>query len=139
MLKSCSSLVIACVALVFVCTGCGAPTRKQVKTVKVSGTVKLAGKPLADAEVNFLGKEYAGIGKTDASGNYTMDAQPGENQVFFSKFDKPVDPTMTAGDAGGQPGGAKQLVPKKYASAADSKLMQTVPDKDTTGVDFDLK
>ena len=138
MLRSFRCVVVAFALLALVIAGCGPATRQPVKTVKVSGTVTLAGKPLTEADVNFVGKDYAGITKTDASGNYTIDAQPGENAIFFSKFDAPVDPTMGPSDTGGQ-GGPKQLVPKKYASAVDSKLTQTVGEEDATGVNFDLK
>ncbi len=130
--------VLPALAVSLLLLGCGPATRPEVKTVKVSGTVTLAGKPLGDADVNFIGKDFAGIGKTDASGNYSLDAQPGENVVFFSKFDAPVDPTMSQGDSG-QAIGPKQLVPKKYASAAESKTKQTVAEQDATGVNFDLK
>ncbi len=134
-----SVLVVVCMLSFILAVGCSPATRKQVKTVKVSGTVTLNGKPLADAEVNFSGKEFAGIAKTDASGNYTIDAQPGDNTIFFSKYDKPVDPTMSPGDAGGISGGPKQLIPKKFASINESKLTHSVPDAGATGVNFDLK
>jgi hypothetical protein len=127
----------SCLLLSLLLVGCGPATRQSVKTVKVSGAVKLGGKPLSDAEVNFVGKDFAGVTKSDAQGNYSLDAQPGSNVVYFSKFDGAVDPTMSQGDSG--QGGPKQLIPKKFASATESKLTHTVAEKDATGVDFDLK
>ncbi len=129
--------VFSCLLLSSLMVGCSPATRQAVKTVKVTGSVKLGGKPLSGAEVNFVGKDFAGIATSDAQGGYTLDAQPGVNTVYFSKFDGDVDPTMTQGDSG--QGGPKQLIPKKFASAAESKLTHTVAETDATGVDFDLK
>jgi hypothetical protein len=130
-------LSMVCLVIGLITVGGCTPTRQPIKTVKVSGNAKLAGKPLADTEINFVGKDYAGISKTDASGNYTCDAQPGENIIFFAKYDPNYDPTMSVGDSG--KGGPKNAIPPKYASAEVSKLTHTVPDDDVTGVDFDLK
>lgn len=138
MLRGVSFSSMLLVLLTLLVAGCS-PTRQEVKTVKVSGAVKLNGKPLPGAEVNFLGADYAGITQTDDSGNYTIDAQPGENTVSFKKFDGEVDPTMSVGDTNRPGGGPKQLVPKKYTAAETSDLKHTVPDSDATGVDFDLK
>jgi hypothetical protein len=131
-----SSSASCWVAVLLIVGGC-TPTRQPIKTVKVSGNVKMAGKPLSEVEVNFLGKDYAGISTTDAAGNYTCNAQPGENTIYFAKYAPDYDPTMSVGDSG--QGGPKNAIPAKYGSAEASKLTHTVPDEDVTGVDFDLK
>ncbi|MCC6510171.1 MAG: hypothetical protein IT423_13780 [Pirellulaceae bacterium] len=141
MLRRVCGFNLALMLTIGLAIGCGGPTRKDPPTVKVAGTVTLGGKPLADADINFLGKEYAGIAKTDSSGKYELKAQPGENTIYFTKFEgSSVDPTMLGG--GDSPSGAKaapkQLIPKQYANEK-STLKYTVPDKDATGADFDLK
>lgn len=140
MLRFSSVWVASTALLVLGAAGCGPATRQEVPTVAVSGNVTLDGRPLSDAEINFVGAAYAGIAKTDSSGNYQLKAQPGENKIYFNKFEGAVDPTMLGGDtAAGLKAGPKQLIPKQYASAEASKTTFTVPDKDTTGADFQLK
>jgi len=131
--------------------GCGAS--EGPKTVKVSGTVTLDGKPLADADVNFVSKTHAGYGKTDKDGKFQLvsGAVVGENIVYFSKIDDPKfvdDPAngMDAGQlaaaaaaSGGRANTPKgQLVPAEFATA-ESKLKFMVPEGGSSSANFDLQ
>jgi hypothetical protein len=118
--------------------GCSPADRPQVKTTPVSGTVLVDGQPFANAQVNFLNSDYAGIGTTDEAGKYQMEAQPGENKVYIVKFDDPnYDETMVGGSdtAGSAP---KQVLPPKYSSSENSELRFSVPDDGSTEANFDL-
>ena len=129
----CASLLIA---------GCGPKGREKPKTVKVSGTVTLNGTALDGAEVNFVGDGYAGVTNTDSTGNYEVEAQPGNNKVFIRKFEgmDEIDPTMidASGDSGEGGGGPKSLIPEKYSVEAKTELSYSVPEEDATGANFDL-
>lgn len=120
--------------------GCGPSGRPEVETAPVSGTIQLDGQPLADAQVNFLTDEYAGVATTDANGNYELKAQPGENTVYVVKYessDPDFDETMMGG--ADQPGGGpKQLLPKKFSDPEESELRFTVPDAGSADANFDL-
>lgn len=128
--------LLACILLL---VGCGPSGRPKIQTAPVSGTVQVDGKPLANAKVNFLTKEYAGIAETDANGNFQMEAQPGENTVYIVKYSDPnFDETMIGGSD--TPGSApKQVLPEKFSDAAKSELRFTVPDGGSTEANFDLK
>lgn len=119
--------------------GCGPSGRPKVETAPVSGTIQLDGQPLSGAEVNFLTDEYAGVATTDASGNYELEAQPGENVIYVVKYDSSdpeYDETMVGGD---QPGGdPKQTLPKKFSDPEASELRFTVPDTGSSEANFDL-
>lgn len=137
--KPLAAWMLSIVALMIV-LGCGGG-RSKVKTVKVSGTITLDGAPLTGAEVNFLGEEYAGIATTDSNGHYELEAQPGPNTVYLSKYegmdDPDFDPTeIGPSDSGG--GGPKQLIPRKYSSDSESELKFTVPDRGSDSADFQL-
>lgn len=134
-------MVWAAVASILVLVaGCTKSGRPQVKTVTVSGTVQLDGKPLEGAEVNFLTNDYAGIATTGPDGKYEMTAQAGENKVYIVKYDGEYDPTMTQPDTPGAAGaaGPKQLIPPKFSDPGKSELKFTVPDKGADNADFQL-
>jgi hypothetical protein len=120
--------------------GCGPSRRPTIPTVSVSGTVKVDGQPLDGADVNFLGPEYAGVATTDASGQYSLEAQTGENTVYIVKYvgvDPDFDETMV--DTSDMPGvGPKQLLPKKYSDADETELRFNVPEEGATDANFDV-
>lgn len=136
-----------CLVMAAVLVGCG-ETSTGVKTVGVSGTVYLDDKPLEDAQVNFVGANHAGSGRTDASGKYYLasGAEPGENKIYFSKIanDDPaagMDLEQLKAAAQGQglteiPG---QQIPAEYASAESSTLTFTVPPDGSKTADFRLQ
>lgn len=136
----CGLVVLAIVTLV---AGCGRGRRTTVEVFKVSGTVKLDGQPLGDAEVNFLGQEYAGVAKTGPDGSYELEAQAGENTVYIRKFEgvgPGFDATMldSRSDTPGGAGGPKQVVPAKYSDPGASELRFTVPEDGSNEANFDL-
>lgn len=132
----CNGLLLVCIPLL---AGCGPGGRPKIETTSVSGAIQVDGKPLANAKVNFLTKEYAGIAETDANGSFQMEAQPGENTVYIVKYSDPnFDETMIGGSD--TPGSApKQVLPEKFSDAAKSELRFTVPDGGSTEANFDLK
>ncbi len=68
--------------------GCGGGRKATVEVVKVSGIVKLDGQPLADAEVNFLGQQYAGVAKTGPEGRYELEAAGGREHDLHPQNSK---------------------------------------------------
>lgn len=152
-------LVIMAVTHSVGCGGGGNGSKR--KTVSVSGTVRLNGQPLADADVHFMGGEHVGFGKTNSNGEYRLvqGAAPGPNKVFISKVDPASaaaaasDPTasledpeqMRAAMEGGAvpgsrkaPAGPKNLIPEDYSNPQKTKLTFEVPETAVTGADFDL-
>ncbi|NLF70657.1 MAG: hypothetical protein GX575_16620 [Candidatus Anammoximicrobium sp.] len=130
-------------ALVTLALGCGPGRRTTVPVVKVSGEVKLDGQTVSDAEVNFLGQEYAGVAKTGPDGRYELEAQAGENTIYIRKFEgvgPGFDATMMdrRSDAPGGAAGPKQLIPNKYSDPVASELRFTVPDGGSKEANFDL-
>lgn len=142
-----------CCILVVILAGCGGDGREKPDTVNVSGTVYLDGKPLADADVNFMNEEmnFASYGKTNAEGKYTLaqGAVPGLNKITISKIegeDLELDPEegMDAGQleamgATGKEMGPKQLVAEEYSDPEKSKLEFEVPADGTDSADFRLQ
>lgn len=136
------------------CTGGG-----SVPKADVSGTVTLNGQPLADADVHFVNEEsgFAGYGRTDSQGKYTLvqGAAIGTNKVFFSKKETSgdYDPDPEAGMDDGQfeaavgfdegeaamPGVARggEQIPPPY-TGENSKLTYEVPAGGANDADFKL-
>jgi hypothetical protein len=126
--------------------GCG-EKKAAVKTVEVSGTVYLDGKPLASVEIDFVGKDYAGHVATGPDGKYQTRAQPGDNKMKFTKVKGagteggPDVGQMEAAAAsmGGGAAVAKMLeLPGRYADVSTSGVAFNVPDSGATDVDFKL-
>ncbi|MDZ7617283.1 MAG: hypothetical protein U1E05_09775 [Patescibacteria group bacterium] len=130
--------------------GCG---REGVKTVGVTGTVYLDGKPVEGVEVYFATANHTGFGVTAADGSYGLvqGAEPGENRLRFSKvvnsaFSDPEN-GMDIGQLeamamahGGGPGVRipGQMIPAKYNDPALSKIVFQVPDGGASSADFRL-
>jgi len=135
-------------------TSCG--KSNGIKTVNVSGTVYLDGKPVEGLEVHFLGKDFVGFGTTAADGTYRLirGTTPGENRVYFRKY---LIPPGAGGGAGeldrGQleamsqaagparrPGQKqpRQLLPEQYSDTEKSKITFTVPESGSQKADFKL-
>lgn len=144
---------LACIGLLLVLAGCGRRGQDIPDTVDVSGTVMLDGSPVEGVEVNFMTDNFAGFGKTDSQGHYTLiqGAVPGENKVSFTKI-QPGDIALNpeAGIDEGQlqamaqaEGGqskvklAKQIIPADYTGPA-TKIKFTVPEGGTDKADFKL-
>jgi hypothetical protein len=135
--------------------GCGSGVAGP-KTVRVSGSVILDGKPLENVEVHFISDKHAGFGKTDAEGNFKLitGAVVGENKVYFSKLKEgsfgtgDAESGMDAGQADAAaaavagPGATAvpkgQMIPAEYASPQATKLTFMVPEGGTDSATFDL-
>ncbi|MCI0360415.1 MAG: DUF4198 domain-containing protein [Planctomycetaceae bacterium] len=108
--------VAAGIPLVLAVAGCGASAPANVG--RVSGQVTLAGQPLPDALVTFIPVKQGGstaLGKTDASGNYTLNyasgidgAEIGPNRVSITTY-APANP-----DSDPPRAGVPEKVPAKY-------------------------
>jgi hypothetical protein len=142
-------IVLVLLLAVGAAAGCG--RRDGVRTVGVSGTVYLDGKPIECVEVYFVSTNHTGFGVTAADGTYELvqGAEPGENRLRFSKvvnadFNDP-EQGMDIGQLeamamahGGGPGIRLpgQVVPPKYSDPALSKIVFQVPDSGASGADF---
>ena len=143
--------VLALTLAVGLVAGCGDSTPK-VKTVAVSGTVYLDGSPLAGCSVSFnRSPDHAGIGQTDSSGKYELQAEPGENKVVFSKskttegltdeeaemaeMDEMADTDADEGDDEPEEG---QVIPLKYRDLDTTDQKFNVPEEGATNADFKL-
>jgi hypothetical protein len=145
---------VVAVILVGLLAGCGGV--RGPKTVSVSGTVKLDGNPLTDAEVHFVSEKHSGFGKTDSQGKFKLvtGAEPGQNKIYFSKIiggtdsgspeSRLNDPEQVraAAMSRAEPGVPVviegEVIPPEYATAEASRLTFTVPDGGTDSANFDL-
>jgi hypothetical protein len=126
--------------LVLTGAGCGGS-----QLVKVRGVVKLDGKPLDGAGVQFLpigGHGQQATGVTESDGSFHVDthapddgARPGEYKVVISKYQvdpamqQKVDPQKMYAAAAKIAGKPKQyLVPAIYRSPENTPLKWKVPD-----------
>ncbi len=145
-------LAIAGIVLI----GCSRSSRPP--TYRVTGTVTLQGKPVADAVITFVptGEGEAASAITDANGHYALTtweagdgARPGEYRVKVSKQEQQaVDPSKMVQNLSYEeeqkiyveskkaPPPAKRLIPSKYEDDQTSGLTHTVDKKPTT---FDIK
>lgn len=128
--------------------GCGGES--SVKTVDVSGEVKLDGKPLPGAEVKFVSDKHVGVGTTDASGGFTLKngAAPGENKITVSKITDPkynpeegMDAEMLRmeGQAQGLRTAKGESLPLRYSVLGQSNLTFDVPADGTEEATLELK
>ena len=135
-------LLLASVAFL----GCGPDTSGLPKTVVAEGIVTLDGAPVEGATVSIVpdsGEGYGAAGKTDAEGKYSLDAFPGQKTgavpgSYKVKISKTV---LDQGDDGADIGtvNVSYGLPKKYAAIGTSKLTLTIPDADSTDLNFELQ
>lgn len=142
------------VALLVLATGCSKGPAGP-KTVSVSGTILVDGKPMDGVEVHFVSPDgFNAYGKTGADGKYRLiqGAVAGENLIYVSKIEGDIvlDPAngMDAGQLeaaalSGQPGAAMgkvqgQVFPPDYSDPMKSKLKYTVPDGGSDSANFDI-
>ena len=156
------AVVIFCVLTVFL-SGCGGDGFER--PVPVSGKVTLSGKAVDGATVTFLSK--AGLrsasGNTDKDGNFKLTcvntddgAVPGDYVVTIAKqeakgggsssvdissgnFGADYGARMGAAGSGNMAKVMKELLPAKFADAAESGLVRTVVKGDKNEFTFDLK
>jgi len=163
-------LIIPALAGALVLSGCGGPSLPQ--TSPVSGTVSYQGSPVEDATVIYsrgsrrLADGEVAIGKTDASGAFTLTthvgsqadvpgAVPGQYQVTISKqvpppgmtesqYQAKLDEVNRIAETGGmatedqQPPPRVELFPGKYSSAANTELTAEVDANGPNEFKFDL-
>jgi hypothetical protein len=112
----------------------------------VSGTVRLNGKPLANAYVSFWPEENgvrAASGTTDANGHYRLTtfqpydgARVGKHRVAVRAEEVPEGPPKAADDITAKRG--KLLTPPRYSVPDTSGLSAEVIAKKDNVIDLDL-
>ncbi len=139
--------------------GCGGDEASGpiIQKAPVSGKVTQGGKPLAGVEVNFMTEKFAGVGKTDEQGRYTLvqGAEVGENKVYITKIradsmfsddpeegmddgqlaailDAEIDPSAP------QQAKSKSDIPPEYSDPQKTILKFTVPAEGAQDADFNL-
>ena len=132
-------VLLGLVGLVAGCGGTG------LDTAKVSGTVKVAGQPMAGIQVTFTPSQgRPAIGVTDASGNFTLStlaandgAVPGKHKVKFGFSDA----SAATPDSSAPPPSEPPPAPfnAKYTSDQTSGLEKEVVAGKANVFDFDLE
>lgn len=145
---------IAAGLLVIGLSGCGGdkPIPPE-KSVGVTGTVTMDGKPLEKATVRFVpqaesGQGFGGSGLTDSAGKYELRSMaaeeeavigtpPGKYKVVISKM---VKPDGTVADMMEPPmmSAARETIPLKYSDYSSTMLKEDVSSTGGT-YNFDLK
>jgi hypothetical protein len=123
-----------------VLVGCG----NERPTAPVSGTVKMNGKPLANAALTFqpIGGGNASTGITDASGRYTLTFLYSEDEGaivtthnVIIRTHRRANTEDTSNDRADP--SARDPIPRRYNDATE--LTMEVPAEGTDSADFDLK
>ena len=128
------SLLVGLLLCLSFSVGCGG----EEGLGQVTGVVKLDGKPLPDAAVEFnpdRGKGLTSYGRTDKSGAYYMMATRTDKGAAVGK-NKVSITTYNLVDKGGQISSVPELVPTKYNQSTE--LEADVRSGSNT-FDFDLK
>jgi len=134
--------------LLALAVGCGSADKNLAP---VSGTITLNGEPLAGATVTFIPKDgtpgFGGVGKTDASGKYSLRGSrdnakgipSGEYRVVISKRLMPNGSEVPADDkTPPMMSPAKESLPNAYSSMASSRQSATVPPGGGTTFHFNV-
>lgn len=132
-------LLISAFAMLFTC-GCGSDR----PTAPVSGSVKMNGKPLANASLTFqpIGGGMASTGLTDANGRYALTFLYSEDEgamvathhviIRTSKKSNTEDTSNDRADPS-----ARDPIPRRYNDATE--LTMEVPADGTDSANFELK
>ena len=160
-------VVVLCLGSSLLTAGCsgGGDGAERKPTVKVSGTIKMAGGPVADAVVTFSPQEGQPVafGRTDSQGKYTLTTYEAGDGAVAGKYIVLVtksssggaasgtgsvsheafvsgQASVTAHAAAGKSGGsaAGSILPEKYSRTTTSDLTVTVAPEQTT-YDFELQ
>ncbi len=132
---------LAVMCLVVVGAGCGGPAGPDVASV--TGTVKLDGKPLPDAQVTFIPLDGTGgrpgTATTDGNGRYVLHFSEGREGAIPGKNRVQITTGRSSGeDADGNPVAAvPEKVPMTYNSKTTLEFV-VEPAKENIA-DFDLK
>ncbi len=144
---------VAAVLAIFALAGCGNGAADAPKTVPVTGTVTLAGAPLANATIQFTPTDATKMnpcsGITNAQGKYELvqsvnkGAVPGPYKVTIEYYAKP-DGTAAVLEDGidieqlKKQGLVQQALPAKYSDLEQTELKADVSDKRDQKFDFSL-
>jgi hypothetical protein len=139
------------VLAISVLTGCG-ETDKGPRTVPVKGVVTLDGEPVADASVVFIddGGQYPARGRTDAKGEFSLDAFEYKTGAVPGSYQAIVQRTVVETAGEGPPAGSEEAehageaagqrvyndLPPKYAQPG--QLPFTVPEDGITDIKIEL-
>mgnify|MGYP006274188613 CR=1 FL=1 len=134
---------IACLVGMLI-TGCGgAPDRPPV--YKVNGVLKLAGKPVPDATVQFKPeKGRPAKGKTNASGEFSLTTYNTNDGAIEGRHQVTVVAAISEQIVSNTPDDLKKIeaaaavVPAKYADAKTSGLVNTVEKDGKNFFEIDL-
>ena len=143
MLRSvCCFLLCGSVALL---AGCGGETPKDVPKglINVTGKVTYKGNPVPNATVSFvptLPDKQSSVGKTDSSGNYTLEMSPSAKGVLPGEYRVRIEAVDGVAGMGakGEVIKPKSLIPEKYAKVDTSGIMLKVSPSEKKH-DFELK
>lgn len=136
-------LTVALVTTAICIAGCSGEVGSKLKLVKVTGTVKLDGKPLPQGTISFVGNDATAVNAAadlDASGRYSLSTQQKGDGILAGSYKVRIEswatpPKMVA--TGVEPG--KSAIPDRYAAIESSELTATVEGKTKTQViDFNL-
>ena len=125
---------------------CGCRMRQRDGTVPLRGTVKLDGRPLANATVYFIAQNSGGrdaLGTTDAKGVFRLSTLKSGDGAFPGRYKVVVQPVAPA-DAGvvattpgrrpcrrpaqsGSPHRPAVVIPPRYSQPDQTILVQDVP------------
>ena len=137
--------ITVCMALLFtMIMGCGGSDRPS--TVKVTGTVKLNGQPVANATVAFIGDGHAATAVSRDDGTFTLTTfEDGDGAVEGDYRATVVK--MTGGGISGAPANDSMEAAAEAAEANNnpdsdgpkSSLPQRYSDPNTSGFQFTVK
>lgn len=141
-----SWLILVGIVTMLGALGCGAA---NPPTNQVTGTVTLDGKPVADANVQFMPVDIeatSAFGKTDASGVYTLrtfgesdGAMPGKFKVSVKKTEQVQQGVQKDGEHVGEPILVdKNVLPEKYMTKASTPLEFEVKANDDNVYNIEL-
>lgn len=123
--------------------GCGPDLSHLPKTVRAEGKVTLDGQPVSSATVNFIAEQgnYHASALTDANGVFKLNAFKEKPGAVPGAYRVEINKTVSTSGEGGDAGLVKVEygLPKKYASMGTSGLSKTIPDQDSSDINFDLK
>jgi len=117
--------------LLFSCWGCGSSSGTMAPLIQVKGKVTYKGQPLTKGTIRFEPNGYGRMatGKIQPDGTFVLSTLQQNDGVVAGNH------KVSISDTGSTP--RKELVPKKYADAAASKLTADV-DTEHTEFTFDL-
>ncbi|HUY89061.1 MAG TPA: hypothetical protein VMV10_10030 [Pirellulales bacterium] len=140
-----NSFTAAVVCLAICGCGKGGPGRPKLSDLPIKGVVTLDGKPLAGADVVFMGGEPPAVlaGKTKDDGSYQLQTAaggeanvPGNCKVTISRLVKPDGSPLAADETPADAGAVEQL-PGKYSRFDRTTLTATLTSAEAT-IDFPL-